>query len=71
MEDEKINYSDTPINDKLERFYEIMLATAGTAFSIYGGLTGMIDGMWAVIGLTISFALYQSTSVAKYITKLR
>jgi len=68
---EKVDYSDTPVNDKLERWYEIILATAGLSFSIYGGLSGVIDGNWAIIGMTISFALYQSTSVVKYINKLK
>lgn len=70
MDKEKVDYNNTPVNDKVERWYEIVLATVGVGFSVYGGLTGKIDGNTAIIGLTISFALYQSTSVAKYLKNL-
>ena len=59
--------SNTGVDDTIERIGEMALAVAGTAFCIYGGLTAALDGQWAVIGLALSFGLYQSTSITKYI----
>jgi len=53
------------MNDKLERVVEVILSIGVIGASIFGLYEGYLGGREAVILIIASFALYQSTSVAK------
>lgn len=67
MSEEKVDYSNTGVDDRIERIGEMILASVGTAFCIAGNLMGVLEGKWAILGLIASYALYQSTTIARYI----
>lgn len=59
------------LDDRTERMIEIVLALAGVGTGIYGLLTGLLGSTDSVLLIGMSFALYQSTSLAKIIKMLR
>lgn len=53
------------MSDKLERLIEIILSVGTTGGTMYGLFTGYFSGHEAMLIIIASFALYQSTSLAK------
>jgi len=53
------------MNDQLERTIEIILAVGVSGFSMHALHCGLFSGRQAMFMIIASFALYQSTSMAK------
>jgi len=59
------------MNDRLERYVEVILAVGVTGASIFGLYEGYLGGREAMILIMSSFALYQSTSIAKILKVMK
>lgn len=53
------------MNDRLERYIEVILSLGTTGGALYGAYIGCFTGQEAVILIIAAMALYQSTSLAK------
>lgn len=58
------------MSDDLERVVEIVLSIGVTGTSMYALFKGLISGDQFMILIISSFAIYQSTSIAKIIKNL-
>lgn len=53
------------MNDKLERYIEVILSVGTTIGAMYGAYSGCFSGHEAMVLVIAAIALYQSTSLAK------
>lgn len=58
------------MNDRLERYIEVLLSVGGVGGAFYGAFTGCFGGSEAMVIIVSCIALYQSTSIAKIIGKI-
>lgn len=58
------------MNDRLERYVEVILAGGGMGGAFYGAFNGYFNGFQAMVLVIASIALYQSTSIAKVVKNI-
>ena len=59
------------MNNTLERIVEIVLSVGTVGFSMWGTLTEHLTGQQGMVLIVASFAIYQSTSIAKIFKTLK